>query len=164
MLYFEIWGARRKPVLEKLKKKKKEETHVQQHTAERERESCARPSQTRDQASLSCVRLRPLFIFSPFGTALFPQHHPPTLPRSSWYASRFAFSTVSVNLAYQADLDTYLCLSRNAISPVHLVNHENVNVWTIWNKTKSCLYYKRNYLIKTFQHGCWQLVVVHENG
>jgi hypothetical protein len=30
------------------------------------------------------------------------------------------------------------CLSRNAIPPVHLVNHENVNVWTIWNQTKTC--------------------------
>jgi hypothetical protein len=32
------------------------------------------------------------------------------------------------------------CLSRNAIPPVHLVNHENVNVWTIWNQTKLALY------------------------
>jgi hypothetical protein len=47
MLYFEIWGARRKPVLEKWKNEKKEETHVQLHTqTERERELCPPVSNT----------------------------------------------------------------------------------------------------------------------
>jgi hypothetical protein len=47
MLYIEIWGARRKPVLEKWKKKKGRDACAATHTdRERERERCPPVSNT----------------------------------------------------------------------------------------------------------------------
>jgi len=106
MLHFGIWGAentaRRKPVLEKWKKR--EETHVQQHTALKDRERAV-PARLKHVikrlSTLSCVcvcAIAPSFIFSPFGTALsrnttlqlcpgrrdMPHGSPSLLSQSTW--------------------------------------------------------------------------------
>lgn len=110
-------------------KRKKEETHVQLHT-QTERELCPPVSNTWSSVSLVCA-IAPSFYFLSFRDCPFPA----TPPSNS---APVVVICLTVRLLYcLSQLGVpgrsrhVSCLSRNAIPPVHLVNHENVNVWTI---------------------------------